>query len=215
MSTLRDQLITKIDEYISQTEEHANGIIPDAIKKSDDIINDAKKKSDDIINDAKKKSDDIINDAKKKSDDIINDAKKKSDDMHNKQAELKKKFEIELKTIEHECEKEIKILKDKLEQIKKNFGDTKDSSIITLNVGGRLFITTTFTLTQEDSMLKAMISGKYKILKDKDDNIFIDRDPDLFKQVLHYLRTDYYPTTENRNEFKNELDYYSIYHDLK
>jgi hypothetical protein len=62
--------------------------------------------------------------------------------------------------------------------------------IITLNVGGTLITTTRLTLTSEkESMLASMFSSRYELSKDKDGNIFIDRNPELFKLVLEFLRT--------------------------
>jgi hypothetical protein len=48
----------------------------------------------------------------------------------------------------------------------------------------------TTTLQVEGSMLQAVFSGRHPITKDKKGRAFLDRDPDIFKLVLGYLRTD-------------------------
>ena len=66
------------------------------------------------------------------------------------------------------------------------------SNRITINVGGSLYETTLNTLSaDQSSMLSAMFSGRFNIEKDKDkdNSIFIDRDPTHFRQfVFAYLR---------------------------
>eukprot|EP01006_Ploeotia_vitrea_P000712 TRINITY_DN103523_c0_g1_i1.p1 TRINITY_DN103523_c0_g1~~TRINITY_DN103523_c0_g1_i1.p1 ORF type:complete len:337 (-),score=28.53 TRINITY_DN103523_c0_g1_i1:103-1113(-) len=58
---------------------------------------------------------------------------------------------------------------------------------IKLNVGGKLFITTSETLVREqDTFFTAMLNGPWK--PDEDGEYFIDRSPQLFSLVLEYLR---------------------------
>ncbi|CAG6007248.1 BTB/POZ domain-containing adapter for CUL3-mediated RhoA degradation protein 2 [Menidia menidia] len=59
---------------------------------------------------------------------------------------------------------------------------------IRLNVGGVLFYTTQQVLTREDSMLKAMFSGKKEVFTDKEGWILIDRSGKHFGSILCYLR---------------------------
>jgi hypothetical protein len=64
------------------------------------------------------------------------------------------------------------------------------NSTITLNVGGVLYTTTTFTLQKyPDSMLGALISGKFQTTLDTNGHIFIDRDGRAFRHILNFLRT--------------------------
>jgi len=64
-----------------------------------------------------------------------------------------------------------------------------DETIVTLNVGGRTFVTTTTTLQKDTkSMLYAMFSGKYPSKKDYHNAYFIDRDGKYFRYVLNFLR---------------------------
>ena len=61
--------------------------------------------------------------------------------------------------------------------------------IIDLNVGGTFYSTTLDTLRSDpDSMLCAMFSGRVGVLKDKDSRYFIDRDGNLFRHILNFLR---------------------------
>lgn len=62
--------------------------------------------------------------------------------------------------------------------------------IVTLNVGGILYTTTTSTLQKyPDSMLGALTSGKHCTMLDNHGNIYIDRDGAMFRHVLNFLRT--------------------------
>ena len=60
-----------------------------------------------------------------------------------------------------------------------------NNQIISLNVGGTIFVTTVGTLTKVPlSMLAAMFSGKYTAIKDEGGNYFIDRDGLYFRYIL-------------------------------
>ena len=62
-------------------------------------------------------------------------------------------------------------------------------SIIKLNVGGHVFLTSTLTLTRDpDSMLAAMFSGRHKLHTISDGAVFIDRDGTHFRHILNFLR---------------------------
>ncbi|KAJ4458043.1 putative K+ channel tetramerization subfamily protein [Paratrimastix pyriformis] len=87
--------------------------------------------------------------------------------------------------------------------------------VITINVGGRVFTTLKQTLlTQEDSMLAAMFSGRHPITKNAEGMPFIDRNPDIFEKILDYLRTGHPPRwwahPEQRNDFLEDLAYFGI-----
>jgi len=88
-------------------------------------------------------------------------------------------------------------------------------TIIRLNVGGTIFQTWKSTI-ERLSYFKTLFdpSYKYKITKDKDGNIFIDRDPKLFAYILNYLRNNnmkqfnkYY---KKRIDLEDELNYYGL-----
>jgi len=62
---------------------------------------------------------------------------------------------------------------------------------LNLNVGGHLFTTTKATLTRtggKDSFFVSMFSGRFPVVRDKNDRIFIDRDGTHFRHILNYLR---------------------------
>ena len=64
------------------------------------------------------------------------------------------------------------------------------SQVITINVGGTLFTTTTTTLTTDpESMLARMISTEVPQARDSKGNLFLDRNPKTFEIILEYLRT--------------------------
>lgn len=60
---------------------------------------------------------------------------------------------------------------------------------VKLNVGGTIYRTTRSTLLKDpNSMLSAMFSGRHELEKDEDGAYSIDRDGELFRYVLSYLR---------------------------
>eukprot|EP01114_Cavostelium_apophysatum_P000889 TRINITY_DN10779_c0_g1_i1.p1 TRINITY_DN10779_c0_g1~~TRINITY_DN10779_c0_g1_i1.p1 ORF type:complete len:307 (+),score=36.31 TRINITY_DN10779_c0_g1_i1:89-1009(+) len=63
------------------------------------------------------------------------------------------------------------------------------SDIVQLNVGGTCYTTSRDTLIRrQGTMLSAMFSGKYVVVKDENGRAFIDRDGELFAHVLSFLR---------------------------
>jgi hypothetical protein len=64
------------------------------------------------------------------------------------------------------------------------------SGIMHLNVGGRLFNVKLSTLSvREDNFFTALLSGHIGVVKDEQGRIYVNRSPDLFVPILHYLRT--------------------------
>ena len=88
--------------------------------------------------------------------------------------------------------------------------------IVNLNVGGTIYTTSRSTLTQyPDSMLGAMFGGKLPLenSKDSEGNYFIDRDGDLFKYILNFLRGSklVLPNNfQNTEAFRLEIDFFQI-----
>eukprot|EP01133_Synstelium_polycarpum_P010215 gene10215-11901_t len=66
----------------------------------------------------------------------------------------------------------------------------EDAELVLLNVGGYKYTTTKQTLrSYADSYLGVMFSGRFPLQKDKKGRVFIDRDGDLFKYILSFLRS--------------------------
>ena len=62
--------------------------------------------------------------------------------------------------------------------------------VVCLNVGGHVYTTTLYTITQyPDSKLAGFFNGESQVPRDPKGNYFIDRDGALFKHVLNFLRT--------------------------
>lgn len=59
--------------------------------------------------------------------------------------------------------------------------------MIKLNIGGQIFITTAETINSEYSMLTAMIKNENPASM-VEGALFIDRDPNVFRWILNYLR---------------------------
>ena len=89
-----------------------------------------------------------------------------------------------------------------------------ESNIIDLDIGGTHKITTsksTLCMAQ-DSTLAAMFSGRHR-LSIHNGRVFIDRDGEVFCQVINYLRNGKTPLFDNKikeNAFYEELDYWQI-----
>lgn len=66
------------------------------------------------------------------------------------------------------------------------------SSIIKLNVGGRVFATSKSTLlnfTKEPNFFHSLLEGKLETEKDENGCYFIDRSPEAFAVILNMMRT--------------------------
>uniref|UniRef100_A0A8C5L863 BTB/POZ domain-containing adapter for CUL3-mediated RhoA degradation protein 2 n=1 Tax=Jaculus jaculus TaxID=51337 RepID=A0A8C5L863_JACJA len=81
------------------------------------------------------------------------------------------------------------------------------------NVGSSLHYTTMRALTRQDTMLKAMFSGRMEVLTDKEGWILIDLCGKHFGTILNYLRDDTITLPQNRQEIQElmaEAKYYLI-----
>lgn len=90
--------------------------------------------------------------------------------------------------------------------------------IIKLNVGGSKYITFKNTLNQS-IFFKELISNNFYTSKIDENWIFVDRDGEIFKYILNYLRSNEFPYLYNENnnfneylykKLKNEADYYGL-----
>ncbi|KAL8614307.1 hypothetical protein ACOMHN_007645 [Nucella lapillus] len=88
------------------------------------------------------------------------------------------------------------------------------NTTVTLNVGGVLYTTTSFTLQKyPESMLGAMMSGKLSTTRDPQGNLFIDRDGTIFRHILNFLRTSILSIPSDFVEIdllQAEADFYQI-----
>lgn len=88
------------------------------------------------------------------------------------------------------------------------------STVVTLNVGGKIFQICLGTLQKyPDSLLSKMFNPDAKMtpsVKDENGNWFIDRNPKLFSSVLDFYRSDIYPSTMSEL-LKHEFKYWCIY----
>uniref|UniRef100_A0A3Q1HWY0 BTB domain-containing protein n=1 Tax=Anabas testudineus TaxID=64144 RepID=A0A3Q1HWY0_ANATE len=92
-------------------------------------------------------------------------------------------------------------------------GSSPSSKYVKLNVGGALYYTTMQTLTKQDTMLKAMFSGRMEVLTDSEGWILIDRCGKHFGTILNYLRDGAVPLPESRRETEEllaEAKYYLV-----
>ena len=96
---------------------------------------------------------------------------------------------------------------------KTNHVEPKDK-IVKLIVGGKKFTTTLETLTKDkDSMLAAMFSGKFPLLKDDKGYHYIDRDGAHFRYILNYLRdgtVDLMKSPYKQKQLLREAEFYQL-----
>jgi len=88
-------------------------------------------------------------------------------------------------------------------------------SIVKLNVGGTLFMTSLSTLVGNgsDHMLAAMFSGRHELKKQEDGSYFIDRDGTHFRYILNYLRGGSKTLPDDKkviSELMEECEFYQL-----
>uniref|UniRef100_A0A2P2I8Y2 BTB/POZ domain-containing adapter for CUL3-mediated RhoA degradation protein 3-like n=1 Tax=Hirondellea gigas TaxID=1518452 RepID=A0A2P2I8Y2_9CRUS len=96
---------------------------------------------------------------------------------------------------------------------KRLFIKDSPSQYVKLNVGGTLHYTTIGTLIKNDSMLRAMFSGRMEVLTDTEGWILIDRCGKHFSTILNFLRDESVPMPENLRELQElmaEARYFCI-----
>ena len=125
--------------------------------------------------------------------DLKNKEKHIDAEVHKKEEESRRRVAAE----EREVRKKLKADEDWLEGEKKDWEEEKErvkqtkvfEKVVTLDVGGTKYRTTLSTLTRyPDSMLGAMFSGRHNLPQQEDGSYFIDRDGEVFKYILMYLR---------------------------
>lgn len=88
-------------------------------------------------------------------------------------------------------------------------------TMIDINVGGVVFETSRHTLAkQPSSFLANLISGRHEISRDRQGRIFLDRDYELFRSILNFMRNpECLPVPRDINEsaaILNEAVYYGV-----
>ena len=91
-----------------------------------------------------------------------------------------------------------------------------ETDLIELNVGGSVYTTLRKTLLSENGSLfhDLLVTNSIEFLKDSNGRIFIDRDGNLFKYVLDYLRNKNsvsLDTNVDKLKLKGEADYFKLY----
>jgi hypothetical protein len=87
--------------------------------------------------------------------------------------------------------------------------DVSSTERVTLNVGGRPFLTTVGSLDDRSDFFAAFFSGRWTIPRQEDGTIFIDADPTVFEHTLKYLRCGVFPLAfdrENGHDYKLYLE---------
>ena len=114
------------------------------------------------------------------------------------QAEYDKKVKELQETVDKK-EEELQESRDELEAERRDWEEEKErvkqtkvfEKVVTLDVGGTKYRTTLSTLTKyPDSMLGAMFSGRHDLPQQEDGSYFIDRDGEVFKYILMYVRDE-------------------------
>ena len=138
--------------------------------------------------------------------------------MAKKEAELVKKQEL-LKAERRDWEADRRDWEKEKERVKQTRVFEK---VVTLDVGGTKYRTTLSTLTKyPDSMLGAMFSGRHDLPQQEDGSYFIDRDGEMFKYIILYLRDhtlclSVVPTFSVATllQLKAEFEYFQLYPDV-
>jgi len=82
--------------------------------------------------------------------------------------------------------------------------------ILELNVGGAHFTTSLSTMRKYKSMFSSMFSGKFEVVKDANGRYFLDRDPEVFRLILDFMRSDVLPPKSCFLKVYNEALYLSF-----
>lgn len=78
-------------------------------------------------------------------------------------------------------------------------------SIVKLNVGSRIFVTTKETLMREETIFKVMLFTSLPLDQDEQGALKIDRNPEHFPIILDHLRTGQLKTIGIRDDDETQL----------
>ncbi len=129
--------------------------------------------------------------------------------------QIEKKLEEKEESFKNQINNELKKLeaeKEKFNKLKKILESDEDNKFIKINVGGKIFSTTTNTLKDYSPYFQGLLSGNFSEgIKDDQGNIFIDRSPEQFDKILKLMRNPLqvseFKITE---ELEVDMDYYLI-----
>lgn len=97
----------------------------------------------------------------------------------------------------------VKTFEEESQRIQDNNAAT--ASMVEFNVGGILFETSKTTIMQQSqSLLALMCSGRHLVDRDKQGHIFLDRDAELFRVILNFMRNPSVPP-QPRDAIESEL----------
>uniref|UniRef100_A0A915EAN8 BTB domain-containing protein n=1 Tax=Ditylenchus dipsaci TaxID=166011 RepID=A0A915EAN8_9BILA len=93
-----------------------------------------------------------------------------------------------------------------------NMEGSQQPQIVHLNVGGQRFSTSKSTLSWiPDTFFSSLLSGRIASVADDNGAIFIDRDPELFRRILNYLRTKQVDLNGvSLSMLKHEAEFYEV-----
>jgi len=115
---------------------------------------------------------------------------------------------------QHHHQKQLQQLKNNGNSSSPKTAKFNKGDVVTLNVGGKTFVTTWDTLTkQQESMLSAMFAGQMPVKLDHNGSVFIDRDGKHFKKILNYMRNNsFHPPLDKSKcyEMYKEAEFYQL-----
>lgn len=143
----------------------------------------------------------------KKTYDLEKKYKEKMNMLDEKYKKKKESLVCDKKLFQDEINKKRKTLLDLIDYVYKGL----DNERVKLNVGGVLFETYKNTLTNYPlSYFGVMFSNKFETNPDENGYYFIDRNGQLFEQVLEFMRTGYINLKKITKELKNEFEFYGL-----
>ena len=95
----------------------------------------------------------------------------------------------------------------------KPLGDNKrPNELVTFNVSGRKFVTTSHTLYSFPESLIGTSENRRKLKRTKDGEIFLDRNADVFESILTFYQTGIFepPPQVNQNIFVADIKFYQL-----
>lgn len=95
-------------------------------------------------------------------------------------------------------------------------GGTTSPQVVTLNVGGRKFVTTRSTLNEGSTFFASLLSAEWQGGNlQKDGDLFLDANPEVFEYLLAFLRRSVPPVSWTRLEGFNLALYAAVQHEAR